>query len=175
MTDDSIIYTAAAFAARAHKHQLRKDKETPYVSHVFRVCMVVRHLFQIECPKVLAAALLHDTIEDTTTDYDDLEQHFGNDVADWVVALTKDMRLPDAIREPAYAEAIAKAGWQVHICKLADIYDNISDTISLTDAQRKHTLGRAEKYLEEFAHIVAPEARRAYDIVSQRLQEILKN
>src|SRR5436853_7554517 len=96
---NEIVFAAAAFAARAHRHQLRKDRETPYVSHVFRVCLVVRHVFGFDDPRMLAAALLHDTIEDTNTDYDDIADEFGRDVARWVAALTKETRLPDDERE----------------------------------------------------------------------------
>ena len=59
------LLRAAAFAARAHRHQWRKDGQTPYVSHVFRACLTVRHVFGVDDDDVLAAALLHDTIEDT--------------------------------------------------------------------------------------------------------------
>src|SRR5262245_42497729 len=75
------LLNAVAFAARAHRPQLRKDGQTPYVSHVFRVCLVVWHVFGVDDPRVLTAAVLHDTIEDTTTDYDDLREQFGDDVA----------------------------------------------------------------------------------------------
>src|SRR5581483_11387251 len=93
------LLEAASFAARAHKSQLRKDKETPYVAHVFRVCLIVRHVFGIDDPTALAAALLHDTIEDTTSDRDDLIEKFGNTAAEWAALLTKDKRLPDEERE----------------------------------------------------------------------------
>ena len=59
------LLEAVSFAARAHRHQLRKDGETPYVAHPFRVCLIVRHIFGIDDPAFLSAALLHDTIEDT--------------------------------------------------------------------------------------------------------------
>ena len=114
MTDpNQIMFDAVGFAARAHRHQLRKDRDTPYVSHVFRVCLVVRHVFGFDDPRMLAAAVLHDTIEDTTTDYDDLIEHFGPDVARWVAALTKDMRLPHDEREEVYRRTLAAADWQV--------------------------------------------------------------
>src|SRR6476660_6714705 len=89
------LLEAASFAARAHRHQLRKDGQTPYAAHPFRVCLIVRHVFGIDDPDTLTAALLHDTIEDTTTDFDDLEKQFGVKVAGWVAALTQDKRLPD--------------------------------------------------------------------------------
>jgi guanosine-3',5'-bis(diphosphate) 3'-pyrophosphohydrolase len=70
----SLLAEAISFAARAHRHQIRKDGLTPYVAHPFRACMTVRDVFGIEDPVVLAATVLHDTIEDTTTDYDDLAE-----------------------------------------------------------------------------------------------------
>src|SRR5438874_3852729 len=86
---------AASFAARAHRHQLRKDGQTPYAAHPFRVCLIVRHVFGIDDPDFLAAALLHDTIEDTTTDFDDLAAEFGPRIAGYAAALSKDGRLPE--------------------------------------------------------------------------------
>src|SRR5579871_3136851 len=97
---------AIAFAAQAHQHQMRKDQKTPYVSHPFRVSMIVRHVFGINDDDTLAAAVLHDTIEDTPKDYDDIFERFGSTVADYVAALTKDMRLPDEIREDRYRETL---------------------------------------------------------------------
>jgi len=82
------LLEAIAFAGRAHRHQLRKDGLTPYVSHAFRTCLVVRHVFGIADPQVLIAAVLHDTVEDTTTDHDDVAEHFGKEVADWVARLS---------------------------------------------------------------------------------------
>lgn len=123
---------AAAFAARAHKHQLRKDGETPYVSHPFRVAMTVRHVFGCEDPVAIAAALLHDTIEDTATDYDDIAEGFGTQVADVVAAMTKSMILPEHLREVDYDTRLAKADWRARLIKLADVYDNACDCAQLT-------------------------------------------
>src|SRR5229473_1601342 len=88
------LLEAVAFAARAHHGQFRKDRATPYVSHTFRVCLIARDLFGVDDPRVLAAAVLHDTVEDTTTDHDDLSERFGPEVAAWVASLSKDKRLP---------------------------------------------------------------------------------
>src|SRR5262249_50681669 len=87
------LLEAMSFAGRAHRHQLRKDGLTPYVSHAYRVCLTVRHLFDIDDSRVLMAAVLHDTVEDTNTDHDDVAEHFGKEVADWVALLSKDKRL----------------------------------------------------------------------------------
>lgn len=125
---ESLWQRAASHAARAHEHQARKDGKTPYVAHVFRVAMTARHVFGCEDEVVLAAALLHDTIEDTPTDFDEIEELFGVEVARCVAALTKNMLLPEAEREPEYDARLAAAGWRARLIKLADVYDNFSDS-----------------------------------------------
>ncbi len=173
MTDpNAVLFEAAAFAARAHRHGLRKDKKTPYIAHPFRVCLIVRHVFGIDSPTVLAAALLHDTIEDTPTDYDDLADEFGTDVADWVSALTKEMRLPEAEREDKYHAALAAAPWPVCVCKLADIYDNLTDSAGSDSKQRKKTVRRSKEYLAVLKPGLPPEALRAFELTAARLAEV---
>lgn len=119
---------AASFAARAHQGQLRKDRRTPYFAHPVRVALTVRHVFGVDDAVALCAALLHDTIEDTTTDYDDLIAAFGQEVADAVAALTKDARLVEKERERVYDEQLKTASWQARLVKLADTYDNFCDS-----------------------------------------------
>ncbi len=167
---DEVLFDAIAFAARAHRHQVRKDGQTPYVSHVYRVAMVVRHVFGFDDPKILAAAVLHDTIEDTATDRDDLERAFGRTVAGWVAALTKDMRLPDAEREKAYCAQLLEAGWEVCVCKLADILDNLADGAKHSESQLRRSTERSRSYLHAWSGRVPNEAKAAYQIVQNRLQ-----
>jgi len=133
---------AAAFAARQHRHQIRKDGATPYFSHVVRVAFTVSQIFGCTDEDVLCMALLHDTIEDTTTDYDDIESRFGVDIARGVAALTKNMALPEGEREPEYDARIAQADWRVRLVKLADTYDNLCDVV--TQAPDKVTQKRKD-------------------------------
>jgi guanosine-3',5'-bis(diphosphate) 3'-pyrophosphohydrolase len=163
---------AVSFAARAHRHQLRKDKETPYVSHVFRVLLVVRHVFGIDDPKMLVAAVLHDTLEDTTTDHDDVEARFGADVANWVAALSKDKRMPETEREKAYVEQLARAPWQVKVCKLGDIFDNLMDSRTITSEQRARVIQIAHRYLNGMKPNLPEPARKPWEIVSRLLATI---
>ena len=119
---------AVSFAARAHEHQVRKDGKTPYAAHCFRVAMVIRHVFACEDEVCIVCGLLHDTIEDTDTDYDDILEQFGKEVADCVTAMTKDMRMIENEREPAYDAQLARADWRARLVKLADVYDNFLDS-----------------------------------------------
>jgi guanosine-3',5'-bis(diphosphate) 3'-pyrophosphohydrolase len=161
------LLDAIAFAARAHHGQMRKDKQTPYVSHVFRVCLVLSEVFGINDQRVLMAAVLHDTLEDTTTDFDDLQERFGKDVAGWVAALSKDKRLPYEEREAVYCEKLAQAPWQVQVCKLADIYDNLLDMGYLPLEKRLDALGKKRRYLEALHENLAVEAVAAWQLVNQ--------
>jgi (p)ppGpp synthase/HD superfamily hydrolase len=167
------VLEAAAFAARAHHGQQRKDGKTPYVSHVFRVCLILGNVFDIHDRQVLMTALLHDTVEDTTTDFDDLEDQFGPEVAEWVACLSKDKRLPEREREKAYLKQLAKAPWQVRACKLADIFDNLMDAGKLPAPARAHTLERLGSYVEYLNKLPPHEKlRRPLALVTQMLGEI---
>jgi (p)ppGpp synthase/HD superfamily hydrolase len=165
------LLRAVAFAARAHRHQLRKDGATPYVSHVFRVCLTVRHVFGVDDEGALTAAVLHDTIEDTTTDFDDIEKTFGADVAGWVRALTKEKREREPQRERKYIEELAQSPWQVKLCKLADVHDNLLDSDHFPSEQRAKTFRRSREYLSvlDDSHEAV---RRAYAIVRRLLHEL---
>jgi guanosine-3',5'-bis(diphosphate) 3'-pyrophosphohydrolase len=163
------LLEAIAFAGRAHQHQMRKDGRTPYVSHAYRVCLVVRHVFGIDDPQTLMAAVLHDTVEDTTTDHDDVTEHFGNEVADWVALLSKDKRLSEAVREHEYCAQLAAAPWQVKVCKLADIFDNLMDSPYTRPQLRARTFQKSHRYLDSLESALPEEARRAFRIAAELL------
>ncbi len=131
-TNPHLWQEAAAFAARAHRNQIRKDGSTPYISHPFRVAMTIEHVFGCTDEAAICAGLLHDTIEDTTTDYDDLLSHFGREVADIVAAMTKNMALPEHEREKDYDHRLAAGDWRARLVKLADVYDNLCDSRDLS-------------------------------------------
>lgn len=121
---------AAKYASRAHKGHDRKDGATPYFSHVARVALILSSVFGVDDERTLAIAFLHDTIEDTPLDFEDIESEFGGEIAHAVGLLSKDMRLPEDEREREYDARLERADWRVHLVKLADQYDNLADTLS---------------------------------------------
>lgn len=138
------VAEALRFATERHEGQVRKDGRTPYIEHPKAVMAIVRDEFEVDDPDVLAAALLHDTIEDTNADYDEIAERFGRRVADWVALLTKDTRLPDARREREYFKALAKAPLQARLCKIADALHNLRDSAKAT---KKTKSGRKARKL----------------------------
>lgn len=148
-TTTDIWMRAASFAAWKHRHQVRKDGKTPYIAHPFRVAMIVRDTFGCTDAEVLAAALLHDTIEDTQTDYDELSKHFGERVATLVATLTKNMSLPSAHREEHYDRQLAAGPWEARLIKLADVLDNTVDASSVALVEKANGLVRRVLALTE--------------------------
>jgi (p)ppGpp synthase/HD superfamily hydrolase len=159
------VFQAISFAAQRHHGQMRKDKLTPYVAHPFRVLFILRDLFDVRDPDTLAAGVLHDTIEDTTTDFDDIEANFGSIVAEYVRLLTKDKRQREGPREHAYFESLRTAPDPVKLCKVADTYDNVRDSKSLPAEKQEKARGKARRLLEIFGPGAAPQVRHALDVL----------
>jgi len=123
-----LLAAADEFAAWKHRHQFRRDGVTPYINHPRGVMAILRDEFGVSEVDTLAAGLLHDTIEDTATDYDEIRERFGRTVADLVAVLTKDKRLPEAKRERDYFAQLARAPLAARLCKIADSLYNVRDS-----------------------------------------------
>lgn len=162
---EALWRAAISTAARFHQGQFRRDSVTPYVAHVFRVAMTLRHEFGCEDAHALAAAVLHDTIEDTPADYDDVAQVGGTLVADVVAALTKNMILPEAQREIEYDQRLAAADWRARLIKLADVLDNLLDITRNDPQMHGRAVARCERALALAEHETRPEFAKARTLV----------
>jgi len=171
LKQEALILEAAAFSARAHEGQYRRDGVTPYASHPFRVCFILRHVFKLKDEQALAAALLHDTLEDTATDFEDLEERFGVRVAQWASLLSKDRRLPEVKREKDYIRQLAGAPDEVKLAKLADIYDNLTDSLTSVRKAKLKTLSRVKTYFSVLKgkHPLLPPARAAVQALMAKI------
>ncbi len=138
-----LLTAADEFAAWKHRHQFRRDGVTPYIKHPRGVMIILRDEFGVSDVDTLAAGLLHDTIEDTATDYDEISGRFGIRVADLVAVLTKDKRLPEEKRERDYFAGLAKAPLAARLCKIADSLYNVRDS----DAKHKPKAAKKAKKL----------------------------
>ena len=126
--NDQLILKAAHFAAVKHRKQKRKDKDkTPYINHPISVAMIISEIGGIDDPEVLAAAILHDTIEDTETSPDDLEDKFGEQVRTFVEEVTDDKTLPKAVRKQKQIEHAKGLSEGAALIKLGDKISNVMD------------------------------------------------
>lgn len=171
-TDDfSRLLSAVSFAARAHDGHFRNDGKTPYIAHPLRVMMIASRRFGVTDVETLMAAVLHDTVEDTKTDHDDLSEQFGEQVADCVAALSKDKRLAEDRREREYHDALAAAPIAVKLCKLADVYDNLLDSIGMDKKQRRKKIDKAQEAVDRFTPTLSGEWRHVLDLVREAIQK----
>ena len=122
------LITALAFAADKHKNQRRKDADaSPYINHPIALANLLLNEAGVEDQRVLIAAILHDTIEDTDTTEQELVRHFGKDVADIVLEVTDDKALPKAERKRLQIEHAAHISRRAKLVKLADKICNLRD------------------------------------------------
>jgi guanosine-3',5'-bis(diphosphate) 3'-pyrophosphohydrolase len=102
ISDIALILKAADFAAHKHRSQRRKGRsERPYVGHCIEVALLIAEVGKIEDASVLAAALLHDTVEDTKTTREDIREEFGSAIDDLVSEVSDDKDLDKDVRKAA--------------------------------------------------------------------------
>lgn len=131
MTDTSLIRRAADFAAQAHAGQTRRDSDTPYFTHVETVARRVQELAEQRRADaaMVAAAYLHDTMEDCSTTHAELTALFGSDTADLVAELTNDDEKKHRMGKEAYmVEKLSHLTPRALTVKLCDTLSNISDS-----------------------------------------------
>jgi GTP diphosphokinase / guanosine-3',5'-bis(diphosphate) 3'-diphosphatase len=121
------ILGAARFAAEKHRNQRRKDAEaSTYIDHPIALAELLASV-GIEDLDALQAALLHDTVEDTDTSFQELEERFGKAVADIVREVTDDKLLPKSERKRLQVEHAAQLSREAKLVKLADKICNLRD------------------------------------------------
>lgn len=121
----SLESRAKEFATQKHFGQVRKYTGEPYVNHPAAVVEIVRSVAHTEA--MLAAAWLHDTVEDTDTTLQEVMELFGIEVGAFVEMLTDVSRPADgnrAFRKCIDCEHTAKAMPPAKTIKLADLIDN---------------------------------------------------
>lgn len=148
-----LVIQAAHFAADKHRDQRRKGvRNTPYINHPLEVAERLNRIGGIEDAAVLAAAVLHDTIEDTETTHAELAGLFGREIADIVAELSDEAGLSWQERKRLEIEHAKHISDRAKVIKLSDKTCNVSDTVS--NPPGEWTLSRRRDYLE-FAELVA--------------------
>src|SRR5258708_38713877 len=126
MKDILLISRAWNFAAQRHTTQRRKgDAQEPFVNHLAEVAELVATATEGRDANLVAAAVLHDTVEDTATLPGELASIFNADVAGLVAEVTDDKRLDKAERKKLQVEHAAAISARAKILKLADKKSNL--------------------------------------------------
>lgn len=148
-----VVAKALDFATKAHGDQVRKYTGEPYTNHLVEVMNIVRTVKSDD--SMLAAALLHDTIEDTSITETDVQKEFGFRIAKLVVELT-DISKPEdgnrAFRKAMDRDKLAKVSDDAQTIKLADLISNGKD-IAVNDPK--------------FAKVFLNEKRQLLDVLDR--------
>ena len=155
-----LLLKALAFAAHKHRDQRRKDADgSPYINHPIALADVLVNEGGVADVDVLCAALLHDTVEDTATTPQELEEIFGPRVARIVAEVTDDKALSKAERKRLQIEHAAGLSPEAKLVKLADKICNLRDVAERPPAS--WDLARRREYFD-WAKRVVDELRGAH-------------
>lgn len=142
-----LVLQAAQFAAHKHRDQRRKDVEaTPYINHPLELAYILSTEGGVTDPLVLAAALLHDTIEDTETTYEELRGAFGVRVADIVIEVTDTKFLGKEARKRLQISKAGRSTAGAKQVKIADKLCNLRDI--LAGPPKSWGLKRKQEYFD---------------------------
>ncbi|XP_002740112.1 guanosine-3',5'-bis(diphosphate) 3'-pyrophosphohydrolase MESH1-like [Saccoglossus kowalevskii] len=142
------------FAAIKHTDQRRKDPmKTPYINHPIGVARILSKEAGIKNLHILQAALLHDTVEDTDTSFDEIEKQFGAEVRHIVAEVTDDKSLPKMERKRKQIEHAPHISREAKLVKLADKLYNLRDLKRV--APESWTPERVQDYFHWAAKVVA--------------------
>lgn len=141
---------ARAFATWWHQGQQRKYTGEPYIVHPAKVAWIVKSV--PHTPEMIAAAWMHDVLEDTDADEAEIRREFGDEIADLVLWLTDPVRTAAggnrATRKAAHRARLKLAPVEAKTVKLADLIHNSESIL---------------KYDEKFARTYIPEKRLLLD------------
>ena len=126
MNDILLLAQAWHFSTQRHANQRRKgEAQEPYVNHLAEVAELVAMATKGQDANLVAAAVLHDTVEDTPTLPAELVSVFNIDIADLVGEVTDDKKLEKAERKKLQVEHAASKSNRAKILKLADKTSNL--------------------------------------------------
>jgi guanosine-3',5'-bis(diphosphate) 3'-pyrophosphohydrolase len=169
MEAQKLYQEAIKFATAKHLEKEQKVPGTnlPYVVHLSNVAMEIiiasANSDNFNLGFAVQVALLHDTIEDTTTDFGELENKFGVRIAEAVSALTKNKEVPKEQQMHDSLTRIKKLQPEVWAIKLADRITNLQPPPPNWDNEKKI------KYQKE-ARIIFSELKEGNDFLARRLE-----
>ena len=169
---------AVKFAADKHQTQRRKGAAAlPYINHPVEVAELLARVGGVSDLATLQAAILHDTVEDTETNPEELEAHFGPEVRRLVEEVTDDKGLKKEVRKQLQIEHTPHRSAEAKRIKLADKICNVRDVAR--DPPSHWSLERRQEYLTWATDVVAgcrgcsPTLEQAYDECLAQAQRLM--
>ncbi len=163
-----LVVRALEFAARRHSSQRRKGAAAePYVNHLAEVARLLAEASGGRDAELVAAGLLHDTLEDTATRAEELEREFGPGVLGLVREVTDDKSLARPERKRLQVQTAGTKSGRARMIKIADKTSNLrsllaSPPLGWSRRRRLDYFGWAAQVVER-CRGVSPELEAAFD------------
>lgn len=142
-----LLLKALSFAADKHSRQTRKGAKTiPYINHPIETARVLAEIGKESDCALLAAAVLHDTVEDTKTSPTEIEALFGAEIRAIVDEVTDDKKLPKPVRKQKQIETAPHKSNRAKALKVADKICNVNDMVN--NPPVGWSINRRLKYLD---------------------------
>lgn len=166
-----LVERAYDLATTAHAGQWRDGRDNaPYITHPLRVALILAEEVGRTEGDLLAVALLHDVLEDTDVEMEEMRDKLGADITNAVELLTKE-EVPSggkAARDAAYYVGIINGGEAVRLVKCADRVDNLRGIKQLNDPERW------EKYVKETREHILPIAEMTNSILYRIMADLIE-
>jgi len=143
---------AMFFAVKAHKNQMMQyPSDMPYVAHIFGVCQTainyVEKNIELDWDLLVQVALLHDTIEDTDVTYQDIKLNFGENVANGVLAVSKEDNIEKEKQMENCIQKIKRSPKEIAMVKLADRIFNIRERVPTWSKEKQEFYKKEAQYI----------------------------
>lgn len=128
ISDVALILRAAEYAADKHRKQRRKGrKKRPYIGHCIEVAALIANVGKVDDANILAAAMLHDVVEDTKITREEIAREFGPEIDALVAEVTDDKTLDKKKRKQLQIEHAPHLSYGAKIIKIADKISNVRE------------------------------------------------
>ena len=166
-----LLVRAAAFAAEQHRGQRRMGSGDPYVNHPLSVARRLVETGGVDDAITLAAAMLHDVVEDTNASVDDVAARFGTEVASIVAQVSDDQELDKVERKREQIRQVGDLSPRAKLVKLADKLDNLTD---LAHTRPPHWDEHRVRGYFVWSHAVVTELRGTNPALEAALDELFR-
>jgi GTP diphosphokinase / guanosine-3',5'-bis(diphosphate) 3'-diphosphatase len=165
--EHAMLEEALEVATRSHDGQLR-DEGTPYVIHLIRTALILIEELRVEDAEMIAAALLHDSVEDTAMTITELQERFGDSVAKMVEALTRD-KSKESKKDKF--EKLLHENEKIRTIKSADWFDNMRSWKFISPERPARE--KFSRWFEEAENLYIPLAESVDESLGNRMREEL--